>query len=147
MGLIGTSPHMYTVHDVGKYQWVVKRHQSSCIKNFPNFGYYPNTFWNFVWNVSQVRWPFQSVIDDHSKEFGFINLHYTLAINNNVFGGFTSTFRRKKACNSSYLYSMKVCLTEPMHRHWPILCWFLQLMSWHSDLCRIGLCHQQIIWA
>ena len=32
---------MYTVYDVEKYQLVVKRHQSSLIKDFQNFGYYP----------------------------------------------------------------------------------------------------------
>ena len=42
--------------------------------------------------MSHVRRLFKSIIDDHSKKLGFIYLHYTLAINNNIFGRSTSTF-------------------------------------------------------
>ena len=42
--------------------------------------------------MSQVRRPFEYIIDDHSKKLGFIYLHYILAINNNIFGRSTSTF-------------------------------------------------------
>ena len=63
MCLVAT-PHTWTQYKhVGKYQWVVKRRQSSLSKDFRNFGCYPNTFWNFVWNIPQVWWPFEFIVD------------------------------------------------------------------------------------
>ena len=53
----------------------------------------------------------------------------------------------KRSRNASYLHSMQGCLTEPMHRHWPILYWCLPFISSQYDLYRTGLVHQQMIWA
>ena len=91
-------------------------------------------FTNFLWAVCLRWWPFHCIINYHFKEFGFIN-HFiwpsrprSLKIQDSrtfycqesirVHRWVCKHFLVKRTYNSSYLYSTKIYLNKPMHRHW-----------------------------
>ena len=74
MGIVGFTPNMDTVIKIRQYQRVVQWKEGILFKDLSGFDHNTNTFRNFSTYVLYMCRPFQIIVNDHSKKFGFFYL-------------------------------------------------------------------------